>query len=197
MLNIRINGLNEVIGKLNRLDTNAKKGIQQAFNDCGNRISADAKQLVSANASDTGYLQNSIHPVYKKMGTSIIASAKYAAYIEFGTRKFAATYVASLPSDWAAYANTFKGKSNSGDFYDFLNAILDWVKRKGIADRYSVKTRQKMRRGKKDNERLEQTAENIAKAILINGIAPRPFMYPSVNKNLPILLEDIKNALKL
>jgi hypothetical protein len=54
-----------------------------------------------------------------------------------------------------------------------------------------------MRRGKKDNERLEQTAENIAKSILVNGIAPRPFMYPSVNKNLPILLQDIKNAFKL
>lgn len=197
MIHIKINGLEQVIGKFNKADANIKKNIQQAFKDCGNRISADAKQLVSANASDTGYLQNSIHPVYRKMGTSIVASAKYAAYIEFGTRKFAATYVASLPSDWAAYANTFRGKSNSGDFYDFLNAILDWVKRKGIAHRYSVKTRQKMRMGKKDNERLEQTAENIAKSILINGIAPRPFMYPSVNKNLPILLQDIKNALKL
>jgi hypothetical protein len=102
------------------------------------------------------------------------ASARYAAYIEFGTRKFAAAYVSSLPADWASYAATFKG-SAGGTFKEMVLSIMAWCKRKGIDDK---------------------AAYPIARSIMINGIRPKPFIYPSFNAEFPLLIQDIKAIFK-
>jgi hypothetical protein len=49
---------------------------------------------------------------------------------------------------------------------------MGWCKRKGID---------------------EKAAYPIARKIIINGIKQRPFLYPSVIKNTPILIQDIKD----
>ena len=197
MIKIEIKGIDALQGKVASYSKRKEIQINAALKDWANRTSRDAKALVSANSSDTGFLQNSIAPEYGKGYSAVVAASKYAAYVEFGTRKFASQYVSTLPSDWKAYAATFKGKSNSGDYFDFLNAILDWVKRKGIVATYSVKTGRRQRFGKKEQDRTERAAELIAFKILRDGVKAKPFIYPSVNKNLPILLEDIKKVTKL
>lgn len=174
MFSVNVQGLDATLKKFDQLAKDTQEGVQAALNDWADRTATDAKQLVSAQSSDEGALLRSISPIYGNGNASVVASAKYAAYIEFGTRKFAAAYVSTLPQDWQAYAATFKGKT-TGTFEQFLKSIMAWAGRKGIE---------------------EDKAYFIAKLIMINGIRPKPFIYPSVNKNLPLLIKDIKNIFK-
>jgi len=196
MINLKASGIEALLAKFNKLANEAQNDVQSELNAFADDVVRDAKNLVKNNSSDEGNLLRNINPEYGSGSVTITANTKYAAYIEFGTRKFAAEYVSSLPPDWQAFASTFKGKSNSGDYYDFLNAILDWVSRKGITARYSVKTKKKLKNNKGDDERLLAAATAIAFSILKNGIKPRPFLYPSINKNLPILIGNIKDIFK-
>ena len=173
MIKIETKGIGALVKKFDELSKEGKVAVQSALNDWADRTASDAKSLVSANSSDEGALLRSISPIYKQGAAEVISTSKYAAYIEFGTRKFAAAYVSSLPQDWATYAATFQGKAAmGGSFADLVQSIMGWCKRKGID---------------------EKAAYPIARKIIINGIKQRPFLYPSVIKNTPILIQDIKD----
>jgi hypothetical protein len=130
----------------------------------------DAKNLCPV---DEGFLRNSISPVLAapgKLNASVIVAANYAAYVEFGTRSFAASYVSSLPSNWQQYAASFRGKTG-GSYQDFIVRLVGWMKRKGINP---------------------NAAYVIARKILRFGIRARPFLFPAVQKNIV----ELKNRLK-
>jgi HK97 gp10 family phage protein len=176
MIKIEVKGFDAILKKFDNLSKESQANVQSALNDWADRTAADAKALVSTNSSDEGALLRSISPVYGQGNAAVVSTSKYAAYIEFGTRKFAAAYVSSLPQDWATYASTFQGKATmGGSFKDLILAIMGWCKRKGID---------------------EKAAYPIARKIIINGIKQRPFLYPSVNKNIPLLIEDLKDIFK-
>jgi hypothetical protein len=174
MFKVEVKGLDATIKKFETLAQRTQDDVQASLNDFGDRVEEMSKRLVAANSSDEGALLRSISKQYGNGNVSVKASARYAAYIEFGTRKFAASYVGSLPPDWASYAATFKG-SAGGTFQEFLMSIMAWCRRKGID---------------------EKAAYPIARSIMINGIRPRPFLYPSVNAELPQLIDDIKAIFK-
>lgn len=192
---IKIKGLDEVIAKFDKIAQETADEVNGELDAFGQAVVKDAKGLVSANSSDEGGLLRSIDSSVGSLNVTITARQNYAAYIEFGTRKFAASYVSSLPADWQTFAATFKGRGE-GDFYDFLFSILDWVKRKGLVNRYSVKTRKRIALAKKDDPNLERVAWLIAMKILRNGIRPRPFLYPSIKKNIPVLEKYIETIFK-
>jgi hypothetical protein len=121
-------------------------------------------------------LLRSISPRYGNGSASVVASAKYAAYIEFGTRKFAAAYVGSLPADWQAYAATFKG-STGGTFEQFVKSLMAWGSRTGKMD--------------------PKYAYVAALKILREGLKARPFIYPSIQKTLPVLRKNLRAIFKL
>lgn len=196
MVKIEVKGLDVLLDKFNDLSARAKDGVQKSLNEWANRTSAEAKSTVSANSSDLGMLQNSISAQYGNLEASVVASAAYAAYIEFGTKKFAASYVSSLPSNWQEYANRYKG-TGTGRNENFFDVILAWVKRKGIITPIYRGGSGKNRNRQKEKIEQEAAAYLIAKSILINGIKPKPFLYPSAEKFIPLLLEDIKNSIKL
>jgi len=130
------------------------------------------------------------------MSLSITVAANYAAYMEFGTRKFAAAYVSTLPQDWKAYAATFKG-SGGGTFDEFIMRLMAWVKRKGIGETFDIKTRRRVRQGKQSAATTrEADAYAIALHILRHGIRPHPFLYPAVKAHTPGLIKDIQNIFK-
>lgn len=172
MSGFKVVGLDKFIKDVDKLADNVKTETQLVLNDFAERVVQDAKQLVASNSSNEGRLLNSISYSNGDLNVSIVAAVIYAPFIEFGTRKFASQYLSSLPQDWQTYAATFKGQSGPGTFDDFFRAIMAWVKRKGIDDK---------------------AAYPIARSILINGIRPKPFLYPSINKNLPLLLSDLKS----
>ncbi len=170
-MRIEVKGLDALVKKFDRLATESKGDIQAALNDFADRSASDAKRFAPA---DEGKLRQSISPIYGNLEGGIVASIGYAAYLEFGTRKFAAEYVASLPNDWQQLAQSKQGKS-TGTFAQMVLAIKEWCKRKGIDD---------------------NAAYVIARKILINGIRPQPYIYPAINKNKPLLIKDIKAIFK-
>ena len=176
MINLKASGIEALLAKFNKLANEAQNDVQSELNAFADDVVRDAKNLVKNNSSDEGNLLRNINPEYGSGSVTITANTKYAAYIEFGTRKFAAEYLSSLPTDWQAFAGTFKGPmSGGGNFKEMLLNITEWCKRKGID---------------------EEAAYPIARKILIDGIKPRPFLYPSLNKNLPILIGNIKDIFK-
>ena len=59
-------------------------------------------------------------------GVEVGCAVDYAAYLEFGTGKFAAEYVATLPTEWKEFASQFKG-SAGGNFREFVESIMGWL----------------------------------------------------------------------
>ncbi len=171
---IKIKGLDEVIAKFDKIAQETADEVNGELDAFGQAVVKDAKGLVSANSSDEGGLLRSIDSSVGSLNVTITARQNYAAYIEFGTRKFAASYISSLPSDWQSFAATFKGESQ-GSFREFMIAIMGWVKRKGIE---------------------EKAAYPIARKILREGIRPKPFLYPSIVRELPKLEKRIENIFK-
>ena len=163
---IKIEGLSKTLARLNIKKFEPQ--IQTSFNKFGIRVEMDAKQLVPV---DEGRLKGSIFQEPGRLAVTVGASANYAAFQEFGTRKFAAIYIATLPKDWQSFARQYKGGSN-GTFHDFVMSLMGWCKRHGIS---------------------EKAAYPIALKILKNGLMPREFLYPAFNKNKEQLLKDLKD----
>lgn len=168
--------------------------IESTLDEFGLNTVSAAKRYAPV---DEGHLRSSIS--YKKadrngnnIGVEITVATNYAAYIEFGTRKFAASYVSSLPAEWKDFAAKFKGKSD-GSFEEFVMRLTKWVQRKGIGKTYNIQTRRADRVGKQTAKTTaEADAYAIALHILRNGIRPHPFLYPAVEENRVKLLNNIK-----
>lgn len=157
--------------KLDKITADVKQTINDELNGFGIDTVASAKLNIKANGTiDEGFLFGSITFEKTEMAVEIIVAANYAAYLEFGTRAFAAAYVSTLPSNWQEFAATFKG-GGGGGFADYFRNILEWCKRKGIE---------------------ESAAYPIAISILRNGIRPRPYLLPAIEENLIKLKERLK-----
>lgn len=159
-----------------------------------NEVDAAAQEWVSLAArdapKDTGQLTGEI--IYKTLGPfdkEIIANKEYAPFMEFGTKgKYRA-----IPGT-EGIAAQFKG-SNLGTGKMF-QAILRWVRRKGIGGRFSVKTR------KRQGTKIVQFAEDYAAAwpiflsILRNGVYPHPFFFKQQEIVWPQMVTRIEQQLK-
>lgn len=164
---IKIEGLEKTLA---RFDVKKyEPQIQQCFNNFGIRVQ---NQAIQAAPVDESGIKNSIRQDPIKLGSEITVGANYASFQEFGTRKFAAAYISTLPADWQTFARQFKGGGGSGSFEDFVMSLVGWCKRHGIS---------------------EKAAYPIAIKILRNGMKPQPFLYPAFNTNKKKLLEDLNN----
>lgn len=179
------------------------KGFQRLIKELPDRVSdvLNASALeIERNAkrsapADRGFLRQSISAdTSKQLVKHITANAPYAAYMEFGTGKYAAQYVGTLPPDYQTFAMQFKGKGGGG-FKDFIRLLAEWVKRKGLAGTYSVKT--KRRTGNKAARKAEDlsVAYAIAISILRKGVQPHPFMIPALIQQAPKLNRDMATLL--
>ena len=184
---IEVKGLKEVIGNLNKYSAKVRKEIDATLTDGANKIEERAKFLAPV---DEGLMRGNIIATTNIPFDKIVTcNTFYAPYIEFGTKgKFKG-------NGRDAIAAQFKGKSGRGDYFDFLNAILDWVIRKGIEATVSPKT------GKKINnatnlEKQVDAAQAIANAIMRYGIKPQPFFFKAYDEIMPTILLDLKTAIK-
>ena len=186
-LNISIKGLDETLAKLDI--KKFEKVIESEIHTFGLNVEQDAKQLCPV---DEGHLKGSVFQEPKRLGVEVGVRANYAAYVEFGTRKFATAYVSTLPSDWQAYASQFKGKGG-GSMDEFIQSIMAWVLRKGIGGGRT--TGGNLSRSRSSDDAMQQAAYNIALYILRNGIKAQPFLYPAFEENRIILIKNLKELL--
>jgi HK97 gp10 family phage protein len=184
--------------------------IEKQFTQAAEKIRETVEQEMQAAAQDwvagavrdapvdQGALKQSI--TYKQSNTQtqagtsisfeIVAQRFYAPFVEFGTKgKYQ-----PIPGTEkiAAQMKGYKG----GDFMDLLRMILRWVKRKGIAGTYSVKTRR--RTGSKINQYAEDysAAWPIALSILKHGISPHPFFFKQQEVVWPAMIKRIQRVLQ-
>lgn len=199
MMKIEVKGFDALIKRFDTLSKESQAKAQTALNAFADKTAADAKSFVSSKEiTDEGALLRSISPLYGQGSAGVVANSRYAAYQEFGTRKFAASYISSLPKEWSTYAAQFQGKATGGGtFKDFVLSIMAWMKRKGIkGGTYSVKTRRRLGNKAQKESEDKSLAYAIAKKIMRDGIKERPFLYPAVNMNLPKLRKDLKDIFK-
>jgi hypothetical protein len=111
-LDIEITGVKEAF---NRIKVNFNKISDEIDMEMGNgieKIITQAKTLVPANFSR---LRSSLY-VNKlgKFNYEFGSNVNYAAYVEFGTGRYAASYVPSLEPEWQRFALSYK-TSNPGN----------------------------------------------------------------------------------
>jgi len=120
----------------------------------------------------------------------VFAQSAYAAYMEFGTK---GNY-RPVPGAEAVAAQ-FRGKG-PGTFKEMVRAITEWVRRKGIAGRYSVKTRRRV--GSKISQQAEDAAAAwpIIMSILKNGVKAHPYFFKQQGIVVPKIMKRINDRVK-
>jgi Bacteriophage HK97-gp10, putative tail-component len=187
--------------------TNGAKGFDQLVKELPNLLddvlNSNAKEIAGAamrNAPvDRAFLKPQISAdTTKFLEKHIKAPVPYAAYVEFGTGKFAAQKVSEYPAEYQTFAAQFKGGGGGGNFTEFVKLIIAWILRKGIVASYNIQTRKRVGAGKSqaEQQRAEQMGYVIARSILIKGIHPHPFLIPALIAQEPQLKTDIENLLK-
>lgn len=201
-IKISIKNLQEFKGDIEKLLAQIQPKVDKFLDKHAHAIATKAKQKTPV---DEGTLRNSIsvsHGANNKVERHIVVNAPYAAFVEFGTGKFASQYVSSLPDDWRTYAAQFKGLKGPGTFDDMVKRIAEWIGRKSIyADTalhgtFSVKTRK--RTGNKANNKQADLslAYVIARSIMINGIHAQPYLYPAYAEELQLMIRELPQLLK-
>ncbi|MBA3674459.1 MAG: HK97 gp10 family phage protein [Chitinophagaceae bacterium] len=184
--NIQIKGLNEITTRFKEFPKEVEAVVQKNLNEFAVNTASDAQGFCPVNE---GHLRQSIHPEIKRLEAGVTVSANYAAYVEFGSRGYAAQYVATLPAEWQEFAAKFKGKGG-GTFAELLERITEWVRHKNIGIQLT-----KSGKSSKSASSLaaqKQAAYLIARKILRNGVKAQPFLMPAVESNRIKLEENLK-----
>lgn len=200
-LTLGIKNLDKLAAELKAYPQDIEKIINNEFKDFGLATVSEAQQL---SPIDEGRLRQSINSKPENLKVTIGANVDYAAYVEFGTKGFAAAYVGTLPPEWQQFASEFRGPGG-GSFKDLVRKITEWVHRKGlgsgfggtvgITGTYSVKTRKRTGSKKTQDDQDKQVAYLIAKKILVKGIKAHPFLIPAFEHNKQKLLDNLKEKL--
>ena len=169
-MELKIKNIDKVFENIKSYPEDLKKVVNNEFKAFGNNVVSDAKKLAPTNL---GILKNSIRSAQTDLKVSISVNVDYAAYLEFGTKSFAQSYVSTLPPDWQTFAAEYKG-SSGGSFKEFVMRIVKWCKDKGIE---------------------EKAAYPIALKILRTGIKPHPYLFPAFEKNKIELIKNLKAQL--
>jgi hypothetical protein len=112
---ISFEGLDETIKALKSTVTDIEDKVDFAFGINTEAMAAEAKNRV---AVKDGRLKNSISAnKIAKYQYELVAGVFYAPYIEFGTGKYAATYVTGIDVEWAKLALQFY-VSGQGRIYE-------------------------------------------------------------------------------
>ena len=111
-LNIEITGVKEAFDKVKANFNKISDEIDMEMGDGILKIVTQAKTLVPANFSRlrTSLYVNKLGKFNYEFGSNV----NYAAYVEFGTGKYAATYVPTLEPEFQRFALTYK-TSNPGN----------------------------------------------------------------------------------
>lgn len=182
-----LTGLPAFDKKIKNLNTQISKDLVDEMSASTMKIEKDAKKAAPVNM---GQLRNSIHAVsYGPLTHAVVSYASYAPYIEFGTGG-----KVSIPAGYDEIASQFKGKGG-GKLEEMIQALTQWVKRKGLAGTYSVKTQKRTGNRKAQVSEDEKLARFLAFKILKNGIRPQPFMIPAYEQEKPKLIERLKKRL--
>lgn len=190
-MSVKITGLKALQLQLKEMPKVAKKQVFEAYQDFAFATEIEAKQLAPTNDWKLrGSIKGSAFMKDGLIVAEVSVGVFYAAYVEFGTRKFAAAHVSKLPADWQAFAAQYKGKAG-GTIDELLMNLVQWVKSKGFAA-YTTKSGNRSN-SKNSLQAQESAAYIIALRILQNGIKAQPYLYPAVTNQMGKLKDNLNN----
>jgi hypothetical protein len=171
-MTLKLMGVEKVIADIKDVNSELNAKIDAEIDAQAQTIATKAKRKAPANFSE---LRNSIGTEkVSNLKYTVFANAYHAPYIEFGTVK-----KVSVPPELNEVAAAVKGRANRGNFASMVEAIYVWGTKKKI-----------IKKGDKNH------AVNIARKIMINGIAPQPFLWPSFLEVRPKLISRLQTILK-
>jgi len=102
-ISINMEGLDKTLAKLDV--KKLSQDIEGELHAFGMNVMQDA----ISNVSKTKFIElmQAIKQEPLPMAVKVVVLKSYAAYVEFGTGRFAALYVPSIEPEWQAYARTF------------------------------------------------------------------------------------------
>ena len=185
---LNLSGMDNLTKKLKTIQDDLTKGVANEISASTMKIERDAKRNAPVNI---GTLRQSIHAesTINGMTGKVIVGASYGAYVEFGTGG-----KVSIPTGYEAFASQFKGKSG-GTLEEFITALTLWVKRKGLAGTYSVKTSRRLGSKSVKQSQDDKLARFLAIKILRNGIKAHPYLIPAYEEEKPKLFKRLKTLL--
>jgi hypothetical protein len=171
-MTLKLMGVEKVIAAIKDVNSELNAKIDAEIDAQAQTIATKAKRKAPANFSE---LRNSIGTEkVSNLKYTVFANAYHAPYIEFGTVK-----KVSVPPELTDVAAAVKGRASRGNFASMVEAIYVWGTKKKI-----------IKKGDKNH------AVNIARKIMINGIAPQPFLWPSFLEVRPKLISRLQTILK-
>lgn len=201
-LGLTIKNLDKVIEELKAYPQDVEKIINNEFKNFGQATVTEAQRLVPRNE---GRAAENISSIVGNLKITISVNVDYAAFIEFGTKSFAAAYVATLPAEWQKLAAEHKGGGSGGSFKELVLRITEWIHHRGlgsgyqapigITGTYSVKTRKRTGSPKTQAQQDKQAAYLIARKIIIKGIPAQPFLFPAFEHQSVELIKNLKTNL--
>lgn len=200
-LKLNLKDLDKVLSEVKQYPADMDKIINNEFKNFGQLTVNEAQTRAP---KDEGFLTRSINYKAENLSVAIGANVDYAAYLEFGTKGFAASYVSTLPPDWQQFAAQYKG-SGGGTFQQLVARITQWIHRKGlgtgfagkigVAGTFSVKTRKRTGSKSLQETQDKQAAYLIARKIITKGIPAQPFLFPAFEHQKIKLIENLKSQL--
>jgi len=182
-----VQGVTKLLSLFDQLPEKVQTELSNELKVTASEITSGAKRDAPA---DEARLKSAIS--FKETGKTsfeVVAQTFYAGYLEFGTK--AQTVI---PAGLEGIASQLKGASGQ-EKGDPLKAITAWVKRKGIAGTFSVKTK-KLSRSKASLDNIKTVAFMIWRKIKKFGIKAHPYFFkqlPEAEKNLK---ERVANIIK-
>ena len=184
---IDISGIPRLEKRLKEIQDSVSTKLAEEISASALKIEKQAKRNAPVNM---GTLRQSIHATSKdKLTHYVEVGASYGAYVEFGTGG-----KVSIPVGYEQYAASFKGKKGGG-LEDMIQALTLWVKRKGLAGTYSVKSQRRLGGKGVQQSQDMKLARFLAIKILRNGIKAQPYLIPAFELEKPKLIEKLKKIL--
>lgn len=172
MIKIKVTGLDEAVKKMTQLPKIIQTEIKNELRASADEIKRSSQRDAPA---DQGGIRKSISVITKsELEYSVVVQNNYAAYMEFGTKS-----KAQVPAELTEYAKSFQGKGPSTGISP-IDALTAWVKRKGIAGTYSVKTRRRLGSAAVKADQDKSVAFLIWRKIKKYGVSPHPFFFKNV-----------------
>lgn len=166
---IQIKGLDKVQQIFKDLPNGVQREIRDVFRATGKQWSEEARADAPANY---GRLRTAIVADSQGLSLEIVAQTSYAGYQEFGTKSNA-----QVPTELTSYAAAMRGQGDNGGLSP-LQALEQWVKRKGLAATYSVKTRRRTR-SKNEAALTKQIAFMVWRKIKRQGVRAQSYLFSS------------------
>lgn len=184
---IKLSGFTELKSRIQKAPQKLKNQVGAELSDSANRMRLKAIKDAPA---DQGTIRAGIQvSKISQLNYGLFSNASYSGFHEFGTK----TKFRSIPG-YEKEASALRGKGG-GTFAEMLDNLTEWVRRKGIAGTYSVKS--KRRQGNALQKAIEdrQVAWLIAMKILSKGIKPQPFFFKQLDAEKPVLIANVKRVL--